>query len=188
LKASENKWKSRTKHDLMIEVWEALDCESVGRKELKQIQGVLIERFGEGAVESPAAIARTLADEGAALRHPEVFEFDSEWRKQSLAHTNLGTELSFSSLPEALASFEKLETKRHELDNNGKERERLRLIVINARQQCQLTAESSVLKSEQREEAKEISEWLAVWLRSPQLFPDWLDLRMRAAEFKKKFP
>jgi hypothetical protein len=181
-------WRARTMTDLIVEVWEALDCESVGRHELERIAKELLEKFGAGVSQSPAAIARTLAEEGAVLRHPEVFEWDSEWRKQRLAQTKLGTELSFSSLPEALASFEKLETKRHELDNNGKELERLRLIVISARQQCHLTAQSTVLSSEQREEAKEISEWLAVWLRSPQLFPDWLDLRMRAAEFKKKFP
>jgi hypothetical protein len=181
-------WRARTMTDLIIEVWEALDCESVGRNELERIEKELLQKFGAGVSQSPAAIARTLAEEGAVLRHPEVFEWDSEWRKQRLAQSKLGKELSFSSLPEALASFEKLETKRHELDNNGKELERLRLIVINARQQCRLSAQSSVLSSEQREEAKEISEWLAVWLRSPQLFPDWLDLRMRAAEFKKKFP
>jgi hypothetical protein len=171
----------------MIEVWEALDCESVGRGELEQIQRVLIERFGEGATESPAAIARTLADEGAALRHPEVFECDSVWRKRTLAHPNLGTELSFSSLSEAVTSFEKLETKRRVLGNDGKELGRLRSLATKARQERLLAARSRVLSAEQREEAREISEWLAVWLRSPQMFPDWLDLRMRSAEFKRKF-
>jgi hypothetical protein len=55
-------WHSRTKRDLIIEVWEALDCESVGTDELEQIQQVLRQRFGAGAVESPAAIARVVAD------------------------------------------------------------------------------------------------------------------------------
>ena len=35
---SATKWRARTISDLMIEVWEALDCESVGSKELEQIQ------------------------------------------------------------------------------------------------------------------------------------------------------
>jgi len=180
-------WRARTMTDLIIEVWEALDCESVGRSELERIEKELREKFGKAVNQSPAAIARTLADEGAVLRHPEVFEWDSEWRKQLLAQPQLGTELSFASLTEALASFEKLETKRHELGHDDKGLERLRLIVINARQNSQLSAQSSVLAAEQREEAKEIVEWLAVWLRSPQLFPDWLDLRMRSGEYKKKF-
>ena len=70
------RWRSRTKQDLVIEVWEALDCESVGARELEQIQEALRERFGEGALASPAAIARMVADEGAVLRHPEVCECD----------------------------------------------------------------------------------------------------------------
>ena len=78
------KWRSRTIPDLIIEVWEALDCESVGTRELEQIQNALREKFGEGAVTSPAAIARAVADEGAVLRHPEVFEFDLRWRKQKV--------------------------------------------------------------------------------------------------------
>src|ERR1700682_5847532 len=80
-------WRSRTKRDLIIEVWEALDCESVGARELDQIQQVLHERLGAGAIESPAAIARVVADEGAALRHPEVFECDLKWRGGELFGT-----------------------------------------------------------------------------------------------------
>ena len=180
-------WRARIVTDLMIEVWEALDCESVGRRELESIQQVLHEKFGEGAIESPAAIARTLADEGAVLRHPEVFECDSEWRKRDVAQRKLIEELNFSTISEAVASFEKLEAKRQASGNDGKELERLQLLVTNARQQSLLTARSRVLGAEQREEAKEIAEWFAVWLRAPQLFPDWLELRLRTAEFKKKF-
>src|SRR5438270_11000439 len=65
-------WKSRTKRDLMIEVWEHLDGGTVGARELEAVAEAVRERFGEGAVESPAAIARLLADEGAELRHSEV--------------------------------------------------------------------------------------------------------------------
>ena len=34
---SKQKWNARTKRDLIIEVWERLDCESVGRIELEAI-------------------------------------------------------------------------------------------------------------------------------------------------------
>ena len=83
------KWRARTIPDLIIEVWEALDCESVGARELAQIQQALAEKFGEGAESSPASIARTVADEGAVLRHPEVFEFDAEWRERKIAESEV---------------------------------------------------------------------------------------------------
>src|ERR671938_1393739 len=57
-------WKARTKHDLMIEVWEHLDCETVGATELETIESVVRERFGEGAVESPDSVERLPADQG----------------------------------------------------------------------------------------------------------------------------
>ncbi|HVG28630.1 MAG TPA: hypothetical protein VM864_02820, partial [Pyrinomonadaceae bacterium] len=65
----EGGWRARTKRELMIEVWEHLDCETVGAEELEKIVAAVRERFDGGAVESPAAVARLLADEGAELRH-----------------------------------------------------------------------------------------------------------------------
>src|SRR6476469_8831554 len=67
-------WTSRTKLDLIIEVWEKLDCESVGAAEIEAIEEAVRGRFGEAAVESPMRIARILADEGAALRHSEIMK------------------------------------------------------------------------------------------------------------------
>ena len=58
-------WQSRTKNDLIIEVWEKLDCENVGAAEIEAIEVVVKEQYGEAAVDSPMIIARLLADEGA---------------------------------------------------------------------------------------------------------------------------
>ena len=187
LTISKKHWQSRTKRDLIIEVWESLDCESVGARELEQIQQVLSEQLGAGAVESPAAISRIVADEGAALRHPEVFECDFKWRKGTLNGT--ANKLDFSSLKTALESFAEVEGWRVELeelkDNEGLRR--LREVIAGARQDSLLIARSKIIAERQRAEAKEISEWLRVWLVAPELFRDWLDLRMRSAEFRKRF-
>ncbi len=187
LTTSKKHWQSRTKRDLIIEVWEALDCESVGARELEQIQQVLREELGSGAIESPASIARVVADEGAALRHPEVFECDLKWREGKLANTP--DELDFSSLKAALESFAVVERRRREMEEQKDTAglQRLREVVAGARQDALLVARSKVISDSQRMEAKEISEWLRLWLVAPELFRDWLDLRMRSAEFKKNF-
>ncbi|MEP6719166.1 MAG: hypothetical protein ABJB21_08480 [bacterium] len=187
LKKADKAWQSRTKRDLIIEVWEALDCESVGARELEQIQQVLGEELGLGAVESPGSIARVVADEGAALRHPEVFECDLKWREEKLSVTPQS--LDFSSLKTALESFSEVEIRRQELaeqkDDGGLQR--FGELITVARQQSLLIARSKIVSDLLRAEAKEISEWLRVWLVAPELFRDWLDLRMRSAEFQKKF-
>ena len=182
-------WNARTKRDLIIEVWEQLDCESVGAFELEQIQRALIEKFGAGALESPATIARTVADEGAVLRHPEVFDSDVKWREQNLKKWSFRDGLDFSDLSSAFASVVKLEEKRLQLqvDDDATGRKELREIVMAARKDLLLRARSRIAGAAVREQHKEISQWLAVWLQSPELFSDWLDLRRRSAEFRRKF-
>ena len=186
-KKADKAWQSRTKRDLIIEVWEALDCESVGARELEAIQQVLGEELGLGGVESPGAIARAVADEGAALRHPEVFECDTKWREAKLSVTS--NNLDFASLKAALESFSEVEIRRGKLaekeDDGGLQR--LREDIQRARQDSLLIARSKIVSDSQRAEAKETSEWLRVWLVAPELFRDWLDLRMRSEEFRKMF-
>ena len=182
-------WNSRTKHDLIIEVWEDLDCESVGARELEQIQRALREKFGAGAAESPATIARTVADEGAVLRHPEVFAYDVKWREQNLEKWVFRDGLDFSDLSLAFASVVRLEEKRLQLqvDNEATGLKELRDIVVASRKDLLLKARSKIINGGVRGQLQEISQWLTVWLQSPELFSDWLDLRRRSPEFRKKF-
>jgi len=175
------KWTAINKQELIIEVWEALDCESVGCSELEKIQEALHQRFGPGGQESPAAIARVVADEGAVLRHPEVLECDSKWRLKYLQAQAFERELDFSDFNKAVASFSILHSTQ---SGDG----RLRGVVINARQHQVLISRSKIVTVADRERAKEIANWLLVWLQSPQLFPDWLDLRLRSEQFMRKFP
>jgi hypothetical protein len=183
----QNSWRATTRHELIIEVWEALDCESVGALELEQIQQVLGQKFGAGAVESPAAIARVVADEGAVLRHPEVFESDMKWRTGKA--TALGHNLDFSSLKSALESFRAIETHKSELEKTKDHagQQHLNEVIAAARQDALLLERSRILAARERAEAKEASEWLRVWLVAPELFRDWLELRMRSAEFRRSF-
>jgi hypothetical protein len=185
---STKEWTAVNKRELILEVWEALDCESVGRSELEQIQEILHQRFGEGGQESPAAIARLVAEEGAVLRHPEVFECDRNWRLQRLSSQAYELELDFSDFDKAIASFKVLDKIQLAISaQDSKAVNRLRDVVSNARQNTLHIARSKILNSEERERAKEISHWMTVWLQSPQMFSDWLELRLRSTEFRNKF-
>jgi hypothetical protein len=39
-----------------------------------------------------------------------------------------------------------------------------------------------------RTEKEEIANWFRIWLETPDVFFDWLDVRKQSAEFKTKFP
>src|ERR1044072_2083208 len=99
---------------MMSEVWEFLDCESVGASELEEIERAVRERFGEGAVESPVRVARLLADEGAELRHAEVLELDARWRGLDPYEAMFKNVLKFSDFAQAAASLRRLENLRRQ--------------------------------------------------------------------------
>jgi len=187
-------YQSRTKDELMVEVWERLENPPVGRSLLQKVQRVLADEFGAGAVESPAAIARTLVDAGADLSHPEVLEYDASWR--ATEHEADGDEPrvlfdleSGWTLRTAADWIQSLETLRAQLESKN-DRHAVRQITALARtekRQAQALAASTAFSSNQRAAALEIAEWLTIWLQTPELFPTWLDLRRHSPEFLEKF-
>ncbi|HZE69749.1 MAG TPA: hypothetical protein VE135_09520 [Pyrinomonadaceae bacterium] len=182
------KWRARNKSDLIIEVWEQLDCESVGAHELETIQQEVRDRFGDGAVDSPAAIARLLAEEGAVLRHPEVLDFDTEWRQK--LYTGFPAELDFSSLSAAAASMASLETWRKESEEQRcvTRSQLLHEFLADAAAELLFKSSSQTSTRRQQTESKEIRQWLSVWKQTQDLFPDWLELRVGSSEFRALFP
>lgn len=171
-------WQAKNKRDLMIEVWEKLDCESVGSVEIEAIEEVVRDVYGEPAVESPMRIARLLADEGAELRHSEIMELyvrRYEARPYTAEFRNI---LKTGSLRQTLSSIRNLENLRKKFvaegDKNG-----LRLIrerVIEAKKKLMATPME-----------KEMAEWLTVWLQTPDAFETWVSLRQRSADFRTRF-
>jgi len=184
-----HEWKSRTKRDLMIEVWEHLDCESVGAAELETIESVVRERFGDGAVESPAIVARLLADEGAELRHAEVLELDTRYRATDPYEAMFRNVLKFSTFAQAAASIKNLENLRREFARK-KDQEGLRRAhetALKGKQRAQMIARNRNVDEKKRDEKAEIAEWFTVWLKQPEVFNDWLELRQRSKDFRKRF-
>jgi hypothetical protein len=184
-----SKWKARTKRDLMIEVWEYLDCESVGAKELEAIMEAVRDRFGEGALESPASIARLLADEGAELRHAEILELDVKWRFTDPYQAMFRNILKFSSFEQAASSIRRLENLRKQFERTKDEEglRRLREEAVKGKRRTQMISRNQKVNEKKRAEKEEMARWFIVWLETPEIFEEWLDLRLRSEEFRKQF-
>jgi len=186
---------ARTRHELTIEVWVGLGRAAVGENELGKIQRAIAKRFGAGAVDSPAAIARLLADEGAELRHPEIIEFDARWREAQIAKDAADFSVfdRFDAakalrLKQAESLIKKLEKLRKKLERVG-DAQALRSLkdeAVNARQTVQSLAKSEKLNQRVRGEQVEIVEWLSLWIRTPTLFAEWLELRKRSNDFRQR--
>lgn len=183
-----------SKRELIVSTWRRLGGGSVGKKELRAIHDALAKKFGKGALQGPASIARVLVEAGADLRHPEVIEFDARWRGSQIASEAkkfAGLE-QFSSdkplnLKRADALIGKLEQLRQEFERE-KDRQALaqiKTMAAEARGAAQSRTKDRTLPAAIRVEQSEIAVWLSVWLQTPALFADWLELRKRSADFQK---
>jgi hypothetical protein len=156
---------------LIVEVWERTGREVVGAAELSLVQDALIRRFG--AELSPASIARVLADHGARLGHPEILQTDARWREQQ--HLFTPDDLAFDSIHAANTFIEKLEQLRQTHDLQS-----LRQSVLQIKSELDLFASGHAV-------AREVAQWLTVWLQNPQIFTEWLDLRRSTKNFQVLF-
>lgn len=182
-------WKSRNKTELIIEVWEKLDCENVGAAEIEAIEIAVEDVFGKSAVESPMKIARLLADEGAELRHSEIMELyvqRASDRPYEAVFTNLIDTVDFRT---TLRSIRQMENLRRKLESEN-DREGLRILrdesIAEKDRKLSFQRKNGVTLTARLESA-EIAEWLNIWLKSPQVFESWVKLRLASADFKSKF-
>lgn len=182
-------WNALNKTDLIIEVWEKLDCESVGAAEIEAIEVVVEDKYGQGAVDPPMITARLLADEGAHLRHAEIMRLHVSRASKRPYDAAFRGALRFDNLRTTLASLRDLENLRRKLTREN-DRHGLRSMldaVITAKAAALAAADRPLLDAVTRHIQAEIAEWLRVWLQTPEVFENWVMLRRRSSSFKDKF-
>src|SRR6185295_9446597 len=190
--AKMNRRSDSSKRVLMLQTWQGLGQPAIGKRELHQIQQALVATFGPAALESPAAIARVLAGEGAQLRHPEVIEFDAEWREAqinreeekfaALPKTAAREPLTLSQAEALIRSFEALRRQFEEAEDRPAI-SRLTEQAIEARDFAQSAARNPENGKDLRALQKEICEWFRIWIQTPNLFADWIELRKSSPNF-----
>ena len=185
-----------SRRDLIVSEWRRLGAASLGSDELIRIQQAIGEAFGQHAIESPATIARELAHEGAELRHPEIIECDARWRE-----AQMDSQLKIFGKVSALQTAEPLRLKqaeslvdrlehlrgRFERTCDDRQIAELRALAIDARRAAVSRAKDSSFSIALRHEQAEIAEWLMVWLETPNLFQQWVELRKSSPAFKERF-
>ncbi len=182
-------WLARNKNDLIIEVWEKLDCEDIGAAEIEAIETAVEGAYGRAAVDSPMVIARLLADEGAQLRHAEIMTLYVERASDRPYDPVLLNILSLHDLASSERSLRQLENLRRRFKTEN-DKEGLRLLrerVVASRKEMLELSENPNAASESRQLNKEIANWLRIWLETPDVFEDWLGIRKGTAEFVALF-
>lgn len=182
-------WNAYTKTDLIIEVWEKLDCESIGATEIEAIETVVKDVYGTSAVDSPMTIARLLADEGAELRHSEIMELYVERASDRPYDAALRNILKLDDLQSTLVTIRALDNLSKKYQSVA-DKEGLRLLretAIRGKDRALETAKRNNVDDETRNLNGEIAAWLTIWLQTPDVFENWVLLRQRSSEFAEKF-
>jgi hypothetical protein len=164
-----------TREQFIIATWERTGQDVVGASVLDLIQQALIDQFG--TTMSPASIARLLADHGARLGHPEILQADTRWREKQSVFTS--DDLACDTIEAASALIEKI--------GQIADDDNLRRSVVHLKADLESLAASERTPGNRRELAREVAQWLTVWLQNPQIFADWLALRRSTAEFQELF-
>ena len=183
-------------HESIVKLWLELGRPPVDAHLLENVQRRLASSSEDPAI-SPAEVARLLADEGAELRHPEIIESDVRWR-EPLVNSRMdkfaeveplssGARLNIQDAAVLISKMEKLR-REFEGDDDVSGLDELRALAADARQSAEAVGKNRKLNETVRGEQSEIAEWLKVWLQTPMLFENWLELRRRSHEFRRKFP
>jgi hypothetical protein len=179
----------------IVKLWLELSRPPVDTQFLERVQRQLAQSSEDRAL-SPAKVARLLADEGAELRHPEIMEADVRWR-ESLVKSRMDkfaaveplSSGALLNIQDAGMLISRMEMLRQEFERDDDQAglDELRTLAAGARRRAEVMGKSLKLDEKVRSEQREIAEWLKVWLQTPMLFENWLELRWRSEEFRKRF-
>ena len=164
-----------TKEQVILDIWNNTGSDIVGASGLERINDALAQRFGSES--SPALIARVLADSGVRLGHPEILQADTRWRERQ--HFFTPGDLDFGSITGAFGFIEKLQ--------QANDQPELRESVKQIKHELDYLVSMRSVEAHRRAIAREVAQWLTIWLQNPQIFPDWFDLRRSTHEFQELF-
>jgi len=177
---------TKTKKKLILEYREERDLKQAGAPEVRAIQAELVRRLGSGQRTSLSYIANVLREAGTTV------EYDDPYVDPPLPPpyaSRLEGVLEFSDLDSAERTLRKLDTAYREYGNLS-DREGTKLVAklaLKAKQRCERVAGNHRVSEEKRQEKREIAAWFRVWLQTPDLFLDWLELRKKSDEFQRLF-
>jgi hypothetical protein len=127
-----------------------------------------------------------LVDEDLPVRFDQVFRMSTVTEK----YENLFEGLALNkSLAQAEASLHRIEELYRKFQRMG-DRTGLRFArqtAMRARHNAVTLSQDSNLTLQKKTEQREIAEWFTIWLQTPDLFGQWLELRKATPDFKETF-
>jgi hypothetical protein len=178
--------KRKSKREMVLDIYDNEAMGEVTAREIAIINQALIEEYGAGGAMTPAEIARILHEEDLPVRFDQIFRMMTTTEKYENAFAHFLENEDFDEAEKSIQEIDALYRQFKKVGDSAGVRfafEAARAARSNAIELSQLPQ----LKARHRLEQNEIAQWFSVWLQTPDLFSEWLELRKVSAEFKSLF-
>jgi hypothetical protein len=178
--------KRKDKRAMVLDIYDREAMGDVTAREIAIINQALIAEYGEGGAMEPGEIARILVNEDLPVRFEQIFRMATLRER----YENLLSALpGWATLEDAERSLEQL-NQHYQLFTQRQDRTGLRYVrqaALQGKTEAVKTANDHRNDAHRRLEQTEIAQWLTVWLQTPNLFTQWLELRRGTTEFRRCF-
>jgi hypothetical protein len=167
-----------TKKALILEYLEKHRPATVGRGDMAAIHRYLRQQLGEKGRVSDRYLLEIVEERGVPI--------DASLGGLPL---ELLAILTFDTLLGAVAAIQELEHRR-QAALAAKDRVAADTCVRagrRARERAEWVSRNALVRATVRAERSEIALWFRVWLETPDVFPDWLEVRRKSPEFAERF-
>ncbi len=98
--------------------------------------------------------------------------------------------LHFSTLEEAEMCLVRLDEllRKFLVEGERSAAERVREVARLGRRRAEMICRNHKVDARKRQEKAEVAQWFAIWLKTPEAFFDWLEVRKQSLEFQGRFP
>lgn len=177
---------TRSKKQIILEYCNQHGLRTAGTEEIRAIGDEIRRTLGGEVKISSSYISQVLEEVGIALN-------DGVRRFHSPAPEPYATELKgalgFKDLSSAEACLRRLDEvyRRYVQEADRKGISLVRSLLLKGKERARRLAADPRVDLAKRREKEEVVRWFTVWLQSPDLFFDWLELRKNSEEFQRAF-
>ncbi len=176
----------KSKKELILEYASNQPDQKLGKAEIRKIQAHLRKHLGASGKTSDAYIAQVLVEAGGVINYSSPFVSPSVPEPYS---SRLAGALRFNNLSEAEKSLGRLHALYTEYlfaqDRTGTSL--IRNLMAKGRQRALSMAGNPRVTPRNRQEKGEVARWFGIWLDTPDLFFDWLEMRKSSEDFQGRF-
>jgi hypothetical protein len=175
-----------SKKQIILEYCRAKALERIGPEEIRALENELRARLGSGLKTSPSYIAAVLREAGKKVEYYDRFATPSMQEPYASRLRNL---LQFHDLANAKASLRKLDSayREYRMASDRTGTALVRSLIQKGKLRAGSLAANPRVSPDKRAEKREIATWFRIWLETPDLFFDWLELRKASEEFRRLF-